>query len=68
MGVEKDAKYQDINIQLETGDILVACTDGLIELLDDYGVQYSTDNLKKVILAHAKDNAKDISNRVKDDL
>ena len=68
MGVEKDASYQDINLKLEKGDILLSCTDGLIESLDDYGVQYSADSIKKVIVSHANDDAKNISNRVKDDL
>ncbi|MCQ2589413.1 MAG: SpoIIE family protein phosphatase [Treponema sp.] len=68
MGVEKDATYSDINITLNSGDILVTCTDGLLESLDDNGVQYSTENLKKVILKNCNANAKDISNRVKEDL
>jgi len=68
MGVEKDIEYADIDIQLESGDILIACTDGVIESLDDNGVQYSTTKLEKVIISHAGESAKNLSNRVKDDL
>lgn len=68
MGVDKEAGYSDINIALNSGDILVTCTDGLLESLDDNGVQYSSEKLKKVILKNCNVNAKDISNRVKDDL
>lgn len=68
MGVEKDSVYSDIDLKLETGDILVACTDGVIESLDENGVQYSSAKLEKVIAGHAHDSAKNISNRVKDDL
>jgi len=68
MGVEKDIEYADIDLQLAPGDILVACTDGIIESLDDNGVQYSSAKLEKVIASHAHENAKNISNRVKDDL
>lgn len=68
MGVDKEATYSDINISLNAGDILVSCTDGLLESLDDNGVQYSVENLKKVVLKNCNANAKDISNRVKDDL
>ena len=68
MGVEKNTVYSDIDIQLSSGDILVTCTDGLLESLNENGVQYSSENLKKVILKNKSVNAKDISSRVKDDL
>ncbi|MCQ2573049.1 MAG: SpoIIE family protein phosphatase [Treponema sp.] len=68
LGVEKDSVYNDINIQLNSGDILVACTDGVIESLDENGVQYSSQKLEKIITSHVNDSAKNISNRVKDDL
>lgn len=68
MGVEKNIEYTDIDLQLNTGDILVACTDGVIESLNENGVQYSQAKLEKIISSHAGDNAKNISNRVKDDL
>ena len=68
MGVEKDIEYGDIDLQLDSGDILVACTDGVIESLDENGVQYSSKKLEKVITSHVNESAKNISNRVKDDL
>lgn len=68
MGVEKDAQYSDINITLNSGDILITCTDGLLESLNENGVQYASENLKKIILKNCNDNAKNISNRVKEDL
>lgn len=68
MGVDKEAVYSDINITLNSGDILVTCTDGLLESLNKNGVQYSTESLKKVLLQNSNASAKDISNRVKDDL
>ena len=68
MGVEKNSVYTDIDVALSNGDILVTCTDGLLESLNENGVQYATENLKKVILKNKNANAKDISNRVKDDL
>ena len=68
MGVTKDTVYQDLKLQLATGDILATCTDGLLESLNENGVQYSIENLKKVIVKNCGANAKDISSRVKDDL
>lgn len=68
MGVMKDTVYKDQTIQLNVGDIIVTCTDGLLESLNENGVQYSLENLKSVILKNINANAKDITNRVKDDL
>lgn len=68
MGVTKDTVYQDQTVRLNPGDIIATCTDGLLESLNENGVQYSIDSLKKVILKNCNANAKDISNRVKDDL
>ena len=68
MGVTKDTVYQDTKITLNSGDIIASCTDGLLESLNENGVQYSSESLKKVIVKNSGANAKDISNKVKDDL
>ena len=68
MGVEKETVYSDINITLNKNDLIVTCTDGLLESLNENGVQYSTDNLQKVLLKNCNANAKDITNIVKEDL
>lgn len=68
MGVTKDTVFTNLAIKLNSGDIIATCTDGLLESLNENGVQYSIENLKKVISKNAGAAAKDISNRVKDDL
>lgn len=68
MGVEKDTTFTDINLTLEKGDILITCTDGLIESLNENGSQYSIEGLTKAVLKNRNASAKDISNKVKDDL
>jgi len=68
MGVTKDTVYSDTKITLNSGDILASCTDGLLESLNENGVQYSIESLKKVIVKNSGASAKDISNKVKDDL
>ncbi len=68
MGVTKDTVFTNLALKLNSGDILATCTDGLLESLNENGVQYSIENLKKVIVKNAGAAAKDISNRVKDDL
>ena len=68
MGVEKNTVYSDINIKLNSGDILVTCTDGLLESLNENGVQYSSSSLSRIIIKNCNASAKEISNKVKDDL
>lgn len=68
MGVTKDTVFKDFKLDMNSGDILVTCTDGLLESLNENGVQYSSENLKKVIVKNCNSNAKDITNRIKDDL
>jgi len=68
MGVTKDTVYSDIQVSLSKDDLLVTCTDGVLETLNENGVQYSVENLKKVILKNSNASAKDISNKVREDL
>lgn len=68
IGVEKTTEYKNIDLTLDAGDILVTCTDGLLECLDERGVQYSIDNLQKVIQANCNLNGKDIAAKVKDNI
>lgn len=68
MGVTKDTVFSDIKLNLSSGDLLVTCTDGVLETLNENGVQYSIENLKKLIIKNSGASAKDISNRIKDDI
>lgn len=68
IGVDKSTQYKDINLNLESGDIIITCTDGLLECLNESGVQYSIDNLSKVIKENCKLSGKDIANKVKDNI
>lgn len=68
MGVSKDTEYTNQTFKLNKGDIVATCTDGLLESLSENGVQYSIESLKRVIVKNCGVSAKDISNKVKDDL
>lgn len=68
MGVDKEVTYEDIVFDVKSGDIVAVCTDGIIEALNDNGVQYSTNRLSQVIAKYSNMNAKEISTKVKDDL
>ena len=68
MGVTKETVFKDFKLNMNSGDIIITCTDGLLESLNENGVQYSSENLKKVIAKNSTLNAKEITNRIKDDL
>ena len=68
LGVEKSTTYKDIDISLNAGDILVTCTDGILECLNEDGVQYSLDRLEKVIKENCKLSGKDIANKIKENV
>ena len=61
-------KHKDIDLTLNAGDILISCTDGVLECLNENGVQYSLNNLTNVIKANCKLSGKDIANKVKDSI
>lgn len=68
LGVEKEADYKDIDTKLEKGDIIVTCTDGVIEALNGDGAQYSLDRLMSVLKKNSSLDGRGIANRVKDDI
>lgn len=68
LGVEKNTSFKDIDISLNAGDILITCTDGILECLNESGVQYSLENLEKVIKDNSKLSGRDIANKVKDNI
>ena len=68
LGVTKETVFEDIKLKLYSGDILAACTDGLLESLNENGVQYSSSSLSRIIIKNCNASAKEISNKVKEDL
>ncbi len=68
LGVEKTSVLDDITVQLQSGDILVSCTDGLLESLNESGIQYSAARLMQVIKTNHELSGADIAERVKADV
>ena len=68
LGVEKTSDFADELLQLERGDILVTCTDGLLECLSESGVQYSASRLMQVIKENHALAGTEIAERVKADV
>lgn len=68
VGVEKTTEYADNEISVNSGDIIITCTDGLIEALNGDGHQYGKTNLEKVVKAHHSLDGKEIANKIKTDV
>lgn len=68
IGVEKSTEYTDNEISVKSGDIVITCTDGLIEALNGDGHQYTKANLEKVIIANHSSDGKEIANKIKNDV
>jgi sigma-B regulation protein RsbU (phosphoserine phosphatase) len=67
VGIFADAEYEQETLQLKSGDLLVAYTDGIVECVNEYGEEFgeerlvniirqnrgvSADNLQKVVVEH----------------
>lgn len=68
IGVEKTTEYKDYVQKLNSGDIIVAYTDGVVETLSEEGKPYSSESLLKVISANHDKSSKDLTKLVKDDI
>ncbi len=68
IGMEKETVYTDEIIDCDSGDIIVTCSDGLIEALNLDGKQYSVARLEKIIKENHTLAGKDIAKAVKDDV
>lgn len=68
VGVEKTTEYADNEISVNSGDIIITCTDGLIEALNGDGHQYGKTNLEKVVKAYHSLDGKEIANKIKTDV
>jgi sigma-B regulation protein RsbU (phosphoserine phosphatase) len=52
IGLEKKTKYAQLQTVLHPHDVVVLYTDGIIEAMNESGVQYSLESLERVIQAH----------------
>ncbi|HUI71844.1 MAG TPA: GAF domain-containing SpoIIE family protein phosphatase [Spirochaetia bacterium] len=68
IGVERDACYEQKRIRVEPGDLLVLCTDGIIEAMNSSGKQYTLARLKGVIEKGAADGADKLVDSIREDV
>ena len=54
IGLFPAADYKRGSIKLESGDVLVCCTDGIYEAMDPNDDEYGTERLAKCVSANAQ--------------
>jgi len=64
LGMFGDASYEDENVSLQSGDLLVIQSDGISEALDVQGEQFGEQHLKDILLEQKERSAEEIIDTV----
>lgn len=68
IGVEKTTEYKDCELDVSSGDIIVTCSDGLVETINNSGKTYTANRLINLITDNCTLSGKEIANIVKADI
>jgi sigma-B regulation protein RsbU (phosphoserine phosphatase) len=68
IGVERAGSYGQKRFTLADGDLIVLCTDGVLEAMNGEGKQYSVEGLKRVVTANADMEVGDLVETIRRDL
>jgi sigma-B regulation protein RsbU (phosphoserine phosphatase) len=60
VGIFSDAEYEQETIRMQSGDLLVAYTDGISECVNEYGEEFGEERLVEVIQQHRDRSAEDL--------
>ncbi len=66
VGLFSDFQYQEGSVQMNSGDVLVICSDGITEVQNAHGDMFETYRLKKVVRENFDQNAEIIGQRIID--
>jgi sigma-B regulation protein RsbU (phosphoserine phosphatase) len=58
------SRYEEMEIELRSGDLLVAYTDGVVEPEDPYGEQFGEERLKELLVKYSEQDSAEIIARV----
>lgn len=64
LGLFHDVEYEDVELTLESGDVLCAFTDGLVEACNPEGEEFSEDRVRQVLLRNAHLSAAEIEQQM----
>ena len=68
IGVENNLSYEDIEMNVESGDIVLTFTDGLVEAIDENGKSYTVEKLTNLVAQNCNQSGKDIAKLVQTDI
>lgn len=68
IGVEKSNEYAASTLTLESGDILLMYTDGVVEAVNPSGRQYGTDGLNAILENHNALSTQEIAQKIHEDV
>ena len=68
IGVEKNTVYTDNELEVNSGDILVMYSDGVVESVNLAGRQYSKNRLIQIVTENKNLSSKEIASLVKTDI
>ena len=64
VGISEDQKYNQGEITLKTGDIMMLYTDGITEAMNEKRDQFSLDKVKEIIQTNKSKSAEDIGKNI----
>ncbi|MDQ3011657.1 MAG: SpoIIE family protein phosphatase [Acidobacteriota bacterium] len=64
LGLFYDVEYEDVELTLESGDVLVAFTDGLVEACNPEGEEFSEERVRQLLLRNAHLSAAEIEQQM----
>lgn len=64
LGLFSDAEYEDAELRLERGDVLVAFTDGLLEACNAQGEEFGEERVIQVLVKHPHRTAAEIEQQI----
>jgi sigma-B regulation protein RsbU (phosphoserine phosphatase) len=64
LGLFCDVEYEDVELKLESGDVLVAFTDGLIEARNPGGEEFGEERTKQILIRNAHLSAAEIEQQM----
>ena len=68
IGVDKLTEYTHKEFAVNSGDIVILYTDGLVESINSDSLQYGVESIKKLVADNASSKAQDISAKIKKNL
>lgn len=68
LGMMGNIKYSNLTRTCKTGDIMIVCTDGLIESVNANGEQYGVNKLARVVKQYSDLDGATIAKKVKEDV